>query len=62
MGEGVEGVRMKYEIEVVFIFEVEAQDQQHAEDIGWDWKPKHPQEPGMAIYKTVSPDIVEVKA
>jgi hypothetical protein len=33
---------MKYAVEITFVIEVEADDPEDAEDMGWDWRPEDP--------------------
>ena len=48
----------KYEIKIIFVIEVEAENVEQAEDIGWDWNPVHPED---SIHGIIFPDLVAAK-
>lgn len=50
-----------FTIEVVTTIDVSAENAEEAENIGYDWNPRHPQDPGgMYPQQTVSADLVRV--
>lgn len=50
---------MKYKAEVTFIVEIEADDDDVAADILWEWNPLHPDEDSQDEWKRVEPDNIE---
>jgi hypothetical protein len=50
----------KYRIKVTFVLEVEAETADDAEDIGYGWLPKHPQDDSYEGTKWVSAETSNV--
>ena len=53
---------MKYTVKVTFYVEVEADNEEEAENICQNWTPRHPQDKGkLQMGEKISPDTVRIK-
>ena len=50
---------MKYKAEVTFIVEIEADSNEEAAELLWEWNPLHPNEASWVDRKRVEPDNIE---
>jgi hypothetical protein len=51
----------KYMVRVEFYVEIEAEDEERAEDIGWDWDVPIPQAEGFYMAEKIQPSMVDVE-